>query len=274
MNRRTEKRLRQLFHHGWTELKSANYSEAVRLLTKSAQGGLRHAMLALGSVYYWGKGITPNTEKGIYWLKRAADKGNRVACINLAHVYYNLGDTEKYNALAWSYYEKASAEDKDLFYLGQMDFEKRGKYDNDEQRLKDADAFFQVSLFEGCSLSGLYLWQMQREKCPDLADAYYADGEKLLHDSKGYNNWAWQLCEWGEYEMALPYIERCLSMELEGEENPNYLDTYAECLFGLGRKQDAERIFRMVVEAYRERDERRRLSETWEKMKSYGLEIE
>ena len=46
---------------------------------------------------------------------------------------------------------------------------------------------------------------------------------------------------WGEYKKALLYIEACLAMEDNVMKNPNYLDTYAECLYGLGRMDEAKK---------------------------------
>ena len=274
MNRRQAKKLEDVYNEALNLLKLNKNYEALLLLTKSAQSGYRPAMLTLGSMYYWGKGMEPNTDKAIYWLKRAADKGSHAACLCLAHAYYELGDSEKYNLLAWTYYFKAaSMDERDLFYLGRMIYEKRMDFETVKQQVEQRigvgyeDFLFLDSLDAGQAESALYIWKMYREADADLAEEYYSDGEKLLNTPMDYNNWAWHLCEWGEYEKALPYIEKCLSMEEQGKEHPNHLDTYAECLYGLGRKQDALRTFGMVMVAYQERDERRSLRETWEKMK-------
>lgn len=270
----TQEKLKKMYHEAQSLIQSKSYDEAIRILTQAAEGGYNQAMLTLGSMYYWGKGVEPDTDKAIYWLKKDADMGSHSACLNLAHAYYELGDTEENNRLAWKYYFKAaSLDERDLFYLGRMIYEKRIDFETVKQQIEQLigveyeDLLFIDSLAAGEADSALYIWKMYQEADADLAEEYYRNGEKLLKTPKDYNNWAWQLCEWGEYEKALPYIEKCLSMEEQGKEHPNHLDTYAECLYGLGRKQDAERTFGMVMIAYQERDERRRLHDTWEKMK-------
>ncbi|MBO7458674.1 MAG: SEL1-like repeat protein [Paludibacteraceae bacterium] len=248
-------------------------------LTKAAERENSQAMLTLGSMYYWGKGIEPDTEKAIFWLKRAADTGSHSACLNLAHVYYKLGDTEENNQLAWKYYYEAYMYDsKNALFLGRMIFDNRvDKIDNEQQRLDEAKDFFNEALAEGgVSEAGLYLWKIAllSGKSIDEADSYYLNGESLLESPKDYNNWAWLLCEWGEYEKALPYIEKSLSMEEQGKENPDHLDTYAECLSGLERKAEAEHAFREAIKGYQERDIRKLLRDTCEKVKACGFEIE
>lgn len=270
----TQEKLKKMYHEAQSLIQSKSYDEAIRILTQAAEGGYNQAMLTLGSMYYWGKGVEPDTDNAIYWLKKDADMGSHSACLNLAHAYYELGDTEENNRLAWKYYFKAaSMDDKDLFYLGRMIYEKRIDFETVKPQIEQLigveyeDLLFIDSLAAGEADSALYIWKMYQEADADLAEEYYGDGEKLLKTPKDYNNWAHTLCEWGEYKKALPYIEKCLSMEEQGKENPNHLGTYAECLYGLGRKQDAERTFGMVMVAYQERDERRCLRDTWEKMR-------
>lgn len=262
-----------MYHEAQSLIDSKNYDEAILLLTQAAEGGYSQAMLTLGSMYYWGKGVESDTDKAIYWLKHDANMGSHSAFRNLAHVYYRLGDSDENNQLAWTYYFKAaSMDERDLFYLGRMLYEKRVDLETVRQQVEgkvgDADLLFYDSLNAGMAEAALYIWKMSRDFDADLAESYYEDGEKMLNTPGDYNNWAWLLCEWGEYEKALPYIEKCLSIAKEQDEvHPDYLDTYAECLYGLGRRTDAERTFGMVMKTYREREERRRLRETWEKMK-------
>lgn len=265
-----------MYNAALAQMNMGHYDEALRLLTRSAQGGCAFAMIPLASMYYWGMGMEPSTTKAVYWLRRAADKGSHAACKNLAVVYYDMGDSEENNKLAWGYYTQAAKLDKiDRFFLGMMNFEHRGIYRDEAQRVNDALVFFQDSLMEGEPLSGLFLWKMLRDTHPEAAEVYYGDGEQLLASPAEYNNWACALCQWGEYDKALPYIEECLSFAKElGEENPHHLNTYAECLYALSRKEDAKRIFARAIDVCRKRDERRLLRETQENVKSYGFVIE
>jgi len=276
MNRRQAMKLRTMYNVALHHFYKGRYNEAQKLFTRSAQGGCAYAMIPLASMYYWGMGMEPDTTKAIYWLRRAADKGSHAARKDLAIVYYNMGDSEENNKIAWEYYTQAAQLDKaDLFFLGWMNFEHRGIYRDEAQRVNDALVFFQDSLMEGNALSGLYLWKMLKDTHPEAAEAYYDDGEKLLVSPAEYSNWACVLCKWGEPEKALPYIEECLSIEeVIGEENPNHLNAYADCLYDLGRTADAQRILARAIDVCRKRDERRLLRETLENVKSYGFQIE
>ena len=278
----TQEKLKKMYHEAQSLIQSKSYDEAIRILTQAAEGGYNQAMLTLGSMYYWGKGVEPDTDKAIYWLKKDADMGSHSACLNLAHAYYELGDTEENNRLAWKYYFKAaSMDDKDLFYLGRLIYEKRIDFETVKQQIEQLigveyeDLLFIDSLAAGKADSALYIWKMYREADTDLAEEYYSDGEKMLKTPKDYNNFAWELFKLGETEKALPYVEKCMSLATEQEiEHPAYFDTYAEVMFALGRQEEAERAFRKVIKAYQERDERRHLRETREKAKSFGFEIE
>jgi predicted RNA polymerase sigma factor len=55
-------------------------------------------------------------------------------------------------------------------------------------------------------------------------------------------------------------------MDEQGIEHPAFLDTYGEILYSMGRKEESEQVFRKTLRLYRERDERRRISDTIEKM--------
>ncbi len=70
-------------------------------------------------------------------------------------------------------------------------------------------------------------------------EEYYQEGERLLKQQgtiKDYNNWSDTLCQWGEYKKALFYIKECLRMSPDEVKDPNFLDTYGECLYGLGMR--------------------------------------
>lgn len=275
MSRRTFKNLFHTYDRAIIAVKQRQYDKAVHLFTMCAQKGFAPSMIPLSSIYYFGKGRTPDTEKAIYWLKIAAGKGGHVASLNLGNIYYEMGN----NKLAWAYYTAAASLDqRDYFYLGRMLFEKRIKLDavkqQVEQQVGEAAFYFHDSLCAGRAESAIYIWMMYRDADVDLADAYYRDGEKLLRTAKEYNNFAWELFKVGEADKALPYIDKCLSLTSEqGIEHPAYFDTYGEILYDLGRKDESEQMFRKCLLLCKERDERRRIADTLDKMaKMFGFE--
>ena len=223
-------------------------------------------------IYYFGKGRTPDVEKAIFWLRTAASKGGHAASVNLANIYYEIGNTKQNNELAWAYYTTAASLDRrDYFYLGRMLYEERIDLDTVKQQVEEqvgkAEFFFHDSLCAGRAESAIYIWKMYRDADVDLADAYFRDGEMLLRTPKEYNNFAWELFRVGEAEKAIPYIEKCMSlMSEQGIEVPAYLDTYGEVLYALGRKDESEQAFRKCLHLYMERDERRRIADTLDKM--------
>lgn len=270
MNKKKEKQLKDLYEQAMAAKDLHHMDEAIALLTKAADGGYQQAMLTLGSIYHWGNGVEPDEDKAIYWLKKDADLGSEAACRNLAHVYYeDKEDNEENNRSAWKYYEKAAEIDKrDAFYLGRMIFEDRwGDYDDEQQKMSEAAKYFIVSLVNGYALSGLYLWKIAiKLGQTDKAEEYYRSGEKRFRRPADYNNWACTLCEWGESEKALPYIEKCLS--LMGEDaKPTQLNNYAECLYDLEREEEALQMFKKCIELCKQKDERRLLNNILEDMK-------
>ena len=272
MNRRTFKNLFNTYDRAIVEVRQRQYNEAVRLLTMCAQKGFAPACVPLSSIYYFGKGRTPDVEKAIYWLQIAAGKGGHAASVNLANIYYEMGNTKENNEKAWAYYTAAASLDsRDYFYLGRMLYEERIDLDTVKQQVEEqvgkAEFFFHDSLCAGMAESAIYIWRMYRDADVDLADAYFRDGEMLLKTPKEYNNFAWELYRIGEAEKALPYIDKCLSLTFEqGIEHPAYLDTYGEILYALGRREESEQAFRKCLHLCRERDERKRVKETLEKM--------
>jgi len=278
MNKSQEKKLEQMYHKAQSLMDMKKNDEAVLLFTQAAKDGYNQAMLTLGSMYYWGIGVEPDTDEAVYWLERDAALGSMVSISNLGYVYSHLDDTKTNNRLAWEYYiESYKHDSKSAFYLGKLIFDNRaGKYKSEKQRLDEAKVFFKKAFDAGEIAAGVYLWKIAllSGESKETADTYYHDGEALLESQQDYGVWAWNLLELGEYEKALPYIEKCLSMEKPGEEIPPHLYTYAECLYGLGRKEDAERIFGLALNAYRKIDKRKLVYEICDKMKSYGLKIE
>lgn len=269
MNKKKEKQLKDLYEQAMAAKDLHHMDEAIALLTQAADGGYQQAMLTLGSIYHWGMEVDPDDDKAIYWLKKDADLGSEAACINLGHTYCDKEDNDENNRLAWTYYEKAADIDKrNAFFLGRMIFEERfGNYEDEQQKMSEAAKYFIVSLVNGYALSGLYLWKIESKLGQtDKAEEYYRSGEKKFRRPADYYNWACTLCEWGEPNKALPYIEKCVS--LMGEDvKPTQLNNYAECLYDLEREDEALQMFKKCIELCKQKDERRLLNNIMEDMK-------
>lgn len=65
--------------------------EAAEFYEKAAHEGCRLAMFALGLMWYKGLRGESRTDKAIYWLKKAVDKGTSQAATYLAYIYYKKG---------------------------------------------------------------------------------------------------------------------------------------------------------------------------------------
>ena len=270
MDNKNEKQLKDLYMQAMAAMELHHMDEAIALLIQAADGGYQQAMLSLGNIFHWGNGVEPDEDKAIYWLKKDAELGSAAACRNLAHVYYeDKEDNEENNHLAWTYYEKAmEIDEQNAFFLGRMIFEDRcGNYEDEQQKLLEAKKYFLMSFVYGDALSGLYLWKIEiKLGQTDKAEEYYHSGEKKFRRPADYNNWACTLCEWGESEKALPYIEKCLS--LMGEDaKPTQLNNYAECLYDLEREEEALQMFKKCIELCKQKDERRLLNNILEDMK-------
>lgn len=263
MKRRQIKKMKNVYNQAHAQFQSSHFNEAIKLLTRSAQGGYHPSMLTLGRLYYWGKGVPTDVDKAIFWLQRAADKGSHSAHYSLGKIYYAMIapynvlsgmhpcdedfymsqrkqlSTQQLRTLAFDHFCMAHAP----LWMGIMNYEA-----GNEERAKDNFMFAFKTKTD--PLSALYLWRMTKDSM------WYERGEDLLGDSaKNWNNWAYTLCEWGEYARALPYIEKALKMENENKIHSAHWDTYAECLYGLGKKQEAEQMFQKCLESYRNEGE-------------------
>lgn len=269
MNKKKEKQLKDLYEQAMAAKDLHHMDEAIALLTQAADEGYQQAMLTLGSMYHWGMGVEPDDDKAIYWLKKDADLGSEVACINLGHTYCDKEDNDENNRLAWTYYEKAAEMDeRNAFYLGRMIFDDRwGNYSNEPQKLLEAKKYFLMSFVYGDALSGLFLWKIEiKLGQTDNAERYYRMGEENMTQPSDYNNWGCKLCEWAEPERALPYIEKCLSLMGENVK-PIQLNNYAECLYDLEREDEALQMFKKCIALCKQKDERRLLNNILEDMK-------
>jgi len=259
------------------ELEQRHSDVAISMLTTLARSGYRKAMIALARVYYLGKGVDVDVDKSIHWLSKAAETGSYIACWFLGNIYYDMGDTDENNRLAWKYYSlAASMRGKANFYVGKMIIENRIRnidtiwsvgFDADE--LSEVGvSYFQDALNAKYPLAGLYLWKVYlKYGLPDEAERLYKQGEQLLDTPSDFNNWAFTLSEWGEYSKALPYIRKCLDMVGEDNLCAYMLDTYAEVLYGLGRLDESKDVFNICLQLALDAEERRCIHETKEKIR-------
>ncbi len=259
------------------ELEQHHTDAAITTLSTLARSGYRKAMIALARVYYLGKGVDVDVDKSIHWLSKAAETGSYVAFLNLGNIYYDMGDTDENNRMAWKYYSAAAGmRGMANFYIGRMIIENRIRnigtiwsegFDDDE-RIEVGVSYYKDALDAKYPLAGLYMWRTYRMYgLADAAEDFYQQGEQLLDTPTEYNNWAYTLCEWGEHAKALPYIEKC--MDIAGEDNlcTYMLDTYAEVLYGLGRSEESKDVFNQCLEIAIKTDERRCIHETTEKIR-------
>lgn len=238
MKTNESKELDEMYSQAMEALRLHHFDEAITLLDNAAHKGSNAAILRIAGIYYLGIGIEPNTDKAIDYLRLAKD--NVRALVNLGTIYYEMEATEENSLKAWKYYDRASSkESRYTFFLGRMCFEKRVEEADDLPLIEEAKNYFDEA-FEGGGepISGLYLWKIyQMQGAQDKGNEYLAEvGRRLeLMDSpREYNNAAAALCSFGEYEMALPYIEACLSMVDDKDEHPAYIDTQTKILQGLG----------------------------------------
>ncbi|MBO4644743.1 MAG: sel1 repeat family protein [Alphaproteobacteria bacterium] len=110
--------------------------KALPELTRLCEKSHLRACSLLGFAYYSGRyGVPQNTEAGIDWYKKCAEKEKNFFCHKeLGRIYYRMGDYG--NAL--TYYKKASdGNDADAQYrLGKMYMDGKGVHANYEKALK------------------------------------------------------------------------------------------------------------------------------------------
>lgn len=264
-------KLDKMYTQAMDALKLHHFDEAISLLDTAARQGSLAAILRIAGVYYFGIGVEPDIDKAIEYLLLAGE--DALALGNLGHIYYLGVEATKENARkAWLYYDRAEKLDsRYIFYLARMCFDKRVEEVEDYPILEEAETYFSVAFDEGEPISGLYLWKInQILGKPNKGKEYLEEaGRRLmmeLNSPREYNNAAAALCSFGEYKMALPYIESCMTI-VDAEEHPEYMKTYAEVLYGIGEKTKAMETYTRCMLAYQKECRNRDLRETWETMK-------
>ncbi len=110
--------------------------KALPILAGLCENGYLRACSLLGFSYYAGRyGVPQNTQNGIHWYKKCADKEKNFFCHKeLGRIYYRTGDY----AESLTYYKKAAlGEDADGQYrLGLLYLEGKGVHTDYEKALK------------------------------------------------------------------------------------------------------------------------------------------
>lgn len=98
-------------------IENGNYTQALTILLQLADKGDAGAMLEIGLLYDWGRGVQQSSEQAAEWYRKAAEGGNADAQYNIGEAYeYGVGVEKDYKeAIKW--YEKASDQGKQQAYF-------------------------------------------------------------------------------------------------------------------------------------------------------------
>jgi TPR repeat protein len=90
-----------------------NYTEAMKWYMLADNQGNAHADYAIGSLYWWGNGVTQDYKEAMKWYQKSAEKGNTDAEYAIGTLYENAdGVIEDYvEAMKW--YQKSAAQGND-----------------------------------------------------------------------------------------------------------------------------------------------------------------
>ena len=84
-----------------------NLKEAFACFEQAADR-LPEAQYMLGKCYFFGRGVTQDYTKAVYWYQEAAERGNARAQVNLGNCYYNGEGISKDLSMAVHWYKKAA----------------------------------------------------------------------------------------------------------------------------------------------------------------------
>ena len=97
----------KLLKQGQDELKSKNYSEALRLFQRASELGNSQAMAEIGALYYDGAGVEKDYSKALEYYSKAEKLGNAEAICNIGYLYANGLGVEQDSQKAYNYYIRA-----------------------------------------------------------------------------------------------------------------------------------------------------------------------
>jgi TPR repeat protein len=81
---------------GKASFKEGNFSEAFQKLMPLAAEGNAHAEYAVGYMYYYGYGITRDSQSGIFWMQKSAAQHYQPAEKAMSLIQTNSGKTTGY----------------------------------------------------------------------------------------------------------------------------------------------------------------------------------
>ncbi len=64
-----------LLSQGKADFEKQHYTQSLRTLIHQANKGDPEAEYAVGYLYFYGKGVTEDKPRGLYWMQRAAQQG-------------------------------------------------------------------------------------------------------------------------------------------------------------------------------------------------------
>lgn len=102
-------------------LKKIGYhADALRLLKKSAEQGVKWAYNDIGEIYAEGKGTTIDLVQALHWYQKGSDAGDKKSSIRLGELYEKGMGVEQDYKKAIHLYQKASSYNEAKFRLGRM----------------------------------------------------------------------------------------------------------------------------------------------------------
>ena len=66
-----------------------NKEKGIALIRRSAEQGYTEAQYNLGSAYYFGEGVLQDYTQAVYWWRKAAEQGHRMAINSLSNIENN-----------------------------------------------------------------------------------------------------------------------------------------------------------------------------------------
>jgi TPR repeat protein len=111
-----------LFAEGLRYGTAHNYIPAAECYLKAAERGHIKAQVALGHLYFEGKGVEKDDKKAFDWLHKAAEQGDSIAQYTIGLMYHDGDGVEQDYSKALHWYQKSAGQGyyKAQYNLGHM----------------------------------------------------------------------------------------------------------------------------------------------------------